>query len=91
MTGSFDADLNLLYWGVGNAGPDLDASARRGDDLYTCSIVGARIPIQARLLKWHFQEVPQGGCLQDFDAAFELYLADLPVRWTHTQSSDAGE
>jgi alcohol dehydrogenase (cytochrome c) len=75
MTGSFDADLNLLYWGIGNAGPDLDASARRGDDLYTCSIVA--LDPDTGALKWHFQEVPQD--VWDFDAAFELYLADLPV------------
>jgi alcohol dehydrogenase (cytochrome c) len=75
MTGSFDADLNLLYWGVGNAGPDLDASARRGDDLYTCSIVA--LDPDTGTLRWHFQEVPQD--VWDFDAAFELYLVDLPV------------
>ena len=75
MTGSFDADLNLLYWGVGNAGPDLDASGRHGDDLYTSSIVA--LDPDTGTLKWHFQEVPQD--MWDFDAAFELYLADLPV------------
>ena len=75
MTGSFDPDLNLLYWGIGNAGPDLDASQRRGDNLYTCSIVA--LDPDTGKLKWHFQEVPQD--VWDFDATFELYLADLPV------------
>src|SRR5204863_7928273 len=38
MTGSFDPELNLLYWGVGNAAADLNAGARRGDNLYTDSV-----------------------------------------------------
>jgi len=74
MTGSYDPDLDLLYWGVGNAAPDLDASHRQGDNLFTCSIL-ALDPASGKL-KWHFQEVPQD--LWDYDAAFELMLADLP-------------
>jgi alcohol dehydrogenase (cytochrome c) len=76
MTGSFDAELNLLYWGVGNASSDLDASQRRGDNLYTCSIVA--LDPDTGQLKWHYQEVPQD--VWDYDAAFELYLVDLPLK-----------
>ena len=75
MTGSYDPELNLLYWGVGNASPDLDASKRRGDNLYTCSIVA--LDPDTGKLKWHYQEVPQD--VWDYDAAFELYLVDLPI------------
>jgi alcohol dehydrogenase (cytochrome c) len=75
MTGSYDPDLDLLYWGVGNAANDLNALHRRGDNLYTCSIV-ALDPATGKL-KWHYQQVPQD--VWDYDSAFELILADLPV------------
>jgi len=75
MTGSYDPDLDLLYWGIGNAAADLYAGRRRGDDLYTCSIVA--LDPNTGKLRWHYQEVPQD--MWDFDAAFELILADLPV------------
>jgi alcohol dehydrogenase (cytochrome c) len=39
MAGTYDPDLNLIYWGTGNPTPVLDGNARPGDDLYTCSIV----------------------------------------------------
>jgi alcohol dehydrogenase (cytochrome c) len=35
MTGSYDAQLNLTYWGVGNVGPDYNGAQRPGDNLYT--------------------------------------------------------
>src|ERR1700694_2544384 len=37
VTGSYDPDLNLMYWGVGNPGPDWNADPRPGDNLYTDS------------------------------------------------------
>ena len=74
MTGSYDSELDLLYWGVGNAAADLNARNRRGDNLYTCSII-ALDPATGKL-KWHYQEVPQD--MWDYDAAFELILADVP-------------
>ena len=39
MTGTYDPELNLIYWGTGNPTPVLTASSRPGEDLYTCSIV----------------------------------------------------
>jgi alcohol dehydrogenase (cytochrome c) len=75
MTGSYDPDLDLLYWGVGNAAADLNAGRRRGDDLYTCSIIA--LDPNTGKLRWHYQEVPQD--MWDYDAVFELILADLPV------------
>ena len=38
LSGTYDADLNLLYWGTGNPHPVLDGQGRAGADLYTCSI-----------------------------------------------------
>ncbi|SVB50285.1 uncharacterized protein METZ01_LOCUS203139, partial [marine metagenome] len=39
LTGSYDPQLNLLYWGIGNPGPDWNGDVRPGDNLYTCSLV----------------------------------------------------
>ena len=39
MTGTYDPELNLIYWGTGNPTPVLNGKTRPGDDLYTCSIV----------------------------------------------------
>jgi len=64
MTGSYDVRDDVLYWGVGNAAPDFDASSRRGDDLYTDSVVGLR-GTTGQLL-WHFQFTP--GDDHDWDS-----------------------
>ena len=39
MPGTFDPELNTLYWGTGNAAPDYDGSVRPGDDLYTACVL----------------------------------------------------
>ena len=39
LTGSYDPELNLTYWGVGNPGPDFYREQRPGDNLYTNSVV----------------------------------------------------
>ena len=39
MTGSYDPELNLVYWGTGNPGPDYDGTVREGDNLYSDSVV----------------------------------------------------
>jgi alcohol dehydrogenase (cytochrome c) len=39
LTGSYDPELNLLYWTVGNPGPDMNGDVRAGDNLFTCSVV----------------------------------------------------
>ena len=75
MTGSYDAELDLLYWGTGNAAPDLDGAARPGDNLYTASVVA--LDPDSGELAWHYQEVPHD--LWDYDSAYEIILVDLPV------------
>jgi alcohol dehydrogenase (cytochrome c) len=72
MTGSYDPDLNLIYWGTGNPTPVLTASTRPGDDLYTCSIVA--LDPATGTLKWHFQPSPHDT--HDWDAAETLVLVD---------------
>jgi alcohol dehydrogenase (cytochrome c) len=56
ITGSYDPDLNLLYWGTGNPGPDMNGDVRPGDNLYTCSMIALN-PDSGKL-KWHFQYTP---------------------------------
>ena len=42
VTGSYDPETNLTYWGTGNPGPDWNGAARLGDNLYSCSVDRAR-------------------------------------------------
>lgn len=75
MTGSYDPNLNLLYWTVGNPGPDLDPDVRKGDNLFTCSVV-ALDPATGKL-RWYYQFTP--GDTHDWDANEDLVLADRAV------------
>jgi alcohol dehydrogenase (cytochrome c) len=74
LTGTFDPALNLLYWPVGNPGPDLYGASRLGDNLYTNSIL-ALDPDTGRL-KWYFQFTPHDT--HDWDANETPMLLDLP-------------
>jgi alcohol dehydrogenase (cytochrome c) len=65
MTGTYDPDLNLVYWGTGNPTPVLTASTRPGDDLYTCSVVALN-PDTGKLA-WAFQPSPHDT--HDWDAS----------------------
>jgi len=56
MTGSYDPELNLLYWGTGNPNPDYWGHGRLGDNLYTNSLVA--IDADTGRLKWHYQFTP---------------------------------
>jgi len=56
VTGSYDADLNLTYWGTGNPGPDWDGAARLGDNLYSCSVIALN-PDTGKL-QWYYQFSP---------------------------------
>jgi alcohol dehydrogenase (cytochrome c) len=79
MTGSYDPDLNLTYWGVGNAGPDWNNAQRPGDNLYTDSVVA--LDADTGKLRWHFQFTPNDQ--YDYDSVQVPVLADL--NWNGTQ------
>jgi alcohol dehydrogenase (cytochrome c) len=64
MTGTYDPELNLLYWGTGNPNPVLVGDERPGDNLYTCSIVALN-PDTGKLV-WAFQPSPHD--VHDWDA-----------------------
>ncbi len=72
MTGTYDPDLHLLYWGTGNPNPVLNGDIRKGDNLYTCSIVA--IDPETGALKWHYQPSPHDT--HDWDAVETPVLFD---------------
>ena len=79
MTGSFDPELNLVYWGTGNAGGDFNDEDRlvpgakgKEANLYTASVVA--LDANTGKLRWYHQEVPDD--LWDFDSAYECLLID---------------
>ena len=72
LTGTFDADLDMLYWPTGNPCPDYDGSERLGDNLYSDSILALE-PSTGRL-KWHFQYTPHD--VWDWDAQQPPVLVD---------------
>lgn len=76
MTGTYDPDLNLLYWGTGNPTPVLNGSTRPGDNLYTCSIVALN-PDTGKLA-WAFQVSPHDT--HDWDAVETPVLVDADFR-----------
>jgi alcohol dehydrogenase (cytochrome c) len=73
LTGSYDPELNLTYWGVGNPGPDWNPAARPGDNLYSDSVIA--LDADTGKLKWHFQFTPHDGW--DYDAVQIPVLANL--------------
>jgi alcohol dehydrogenase (cytochrome c) len=73
VTGSYDRDLNLTYWGIGNPGPDWNGDVRPGDNLYSDSVVA--LDADTGQLKWHFQFTPHD--VYDYDSVQVPVLADM--------------
>jgi len=73
VTGAYDPDLNLTYWGVGNPGPDWNGDKRKGDNLYTDSVVA--LDPDTGTLKWHYQFSPHDEF--DYDSVQVPVLADI--------------
>ena len=78
VTGSFDPDLNLTYWGIGNPGPDWNPAQRPGDNLYSDSVVA--LDADTGKLKWFFQFTPNDP--YDYDAVQVPVLVD--AAWNGT-------
>ena len=76
MTPSYDADLNLTYWSVGNPAADFYGDSRKGSNLYTDCVMAIN-PDNGEM-KWYFQQVPHD--VWDFDTAYENILFDAPVK-----------
>jgi len=73
VTGSYDPDTNLTFWGTGNPGPDWDGAGRPGDNLYSCSVIA--LDPDTGTLKWHYQFSPHNEF--DWDSTQVPVLADL--------------
>jgi alcohol dehydrogenase (cytochrome c) len=76
LTGSYDPALNLLYWGVGNPAPDFNGEERRGDNLYSNSVVA--LDADSGRMRWFFQFTPHDE--HDWDAAQVPVLFDTDIR-----------
>ncbi len=72
LTGSYDPSLDLVYWAVGNPCPDYNGDERKGDNLYTSSVVA--LQGKTGKLNWYRQFTPHD--VHDWDSAQPMVLAD---------------
>ena len=75
MTGTYDPELDLLYWCTGNPAPDLNGETRLGDNLYSASVVA--LDPDTGKMKWYFQFTPHD--VHDWDANEVPVLLDLEM------------
>ena len=71
VTGNYDQETNVAYWGVGNGGPWM-GDKRPGDNLYTASVVA--LDVATGQLKGHFQYHPNDSW--DWDEVSPPILLD---------------
>ena len=76
VTGSFDPSLGLIYWGVGNPGPDFAGGVRPGDNLFTDSVIA--LHASDGKLAWYFQFTPHDE--HDWDSDQTPILADIMIK-----------
>jgi len=72
VTGSYDPELNMTYWGTGNPGPDWNAEQRPGDNLYSDSVLA--LDADTGKMKWYFQFTPHDA--YDYDSVQVPVLAN---------------
>jgi alcohol dehydrogenase (cytochrome c) len=75
MTGSYDPETNLIFWGTGNPNPDYYGLDRQGDNLYTASLIA--VDADTGKLRWHFQFTPHD--LHDWDSNHVPVVADVTI------------
>lgn len=71
--GSYDAEQDLVFWGTGNPAPVFHGEARRGDNLFSNSVVA--IEAKSGRLRWYYQFTPSDE--HDWDSAQQPILADI--------------
>lgn len=74
-TGTYDPKTGLLYWPTGNPSPDWNGDVRKGDNLYSNSVLALNPDTGA--LQWHFQYTPHD--VWDYDATNNLVVADIKL------------
>ena len=72
VTGTYDSELNLVFWGTGNPWPDLNNAVRRGDNLYTNSVVA--LNADDGEIVWYHQTSPRDEF--DHDSTSEPMIID---------------
>lgn len=72
MTGSYDPELDTLYWASGNPGPDFNGDERKGDNLYSDCILA--LDPKTGNLKWYYQTTPHD--VHDWDASEPMVVID---------------
>ena len=72
MPGSYDPQLDLIYWAIGNPCPDIAGEERIGDNLYTSSVVA--LAAKTGEMKWYYQFTPHDT--HDWDAVQPMLLVD---------------
>lgn len=70
LPGTYDAETDTVYIGTGNPAPDYYGEDRKGDNLYTSTLLA--LDAKTGKLKWHHQEIPHD--VWDFDSPFESVL-----------------
>ena len=80
VTGSYDPELNLIYWGTGNPGPDYDGDVRAGDNLYSASLL--------------LSTPTPGNCAGIFSSLHTTSTTGIPIRcpcsWTASSMDGPG-
>jgi alcohol dehydrogenase (cytochrome c) len=75
VTGTYDPQQNLVFFGTGNPGPDYYSTNREGDNLYTASLVA--LDADTGKAKWHYQFTPHD--VHDWDSTQVPVLGDLTI------------
>jgi alcohol dehydrogenase (cytochrome c) len=75
VTGSYDPEQNLVVYGTGNPSPDFHGEDRKGDNLFSNSLLALDATTGAR--RWHYQFTPHDT--HDWDSTHVPILADLTV------------
>jgi alcohol dehydrogenase (cytochrome c) len=78
LTGTYDVENDTLIWPIGNPCPDFNGDERKGDNLYTDSVIA--LDPKSGKMKWHYQFTPHD--LRDWDATETPMLVDLEYQGT---------
>jgi alcohol dehydrogenase (cytochrome c) len=75
QTPAVDPELGLVYFSTGNPGPDFNGGVRKGNNLFTSSIVA--LDAKTGRYRWHYQQVHHD--MWDYDSANPVVLFDLEI------------
>jgi alcohol dehydrogenase (cytochrome c) len=72
LTGTYDSETDTLFWPTGNPCPDFNGDERKGDNLYSDSVLA--LNPRTGELKWHYQFTPHD--LHDWDSTETPMVVD---------------